>query len=135
MIKDVFLRIVFIPLLGVFLPVLSGIIHYRLYSFPELLAANLFFILVSPLIWGGCNWIHGRLRRRNPLFYKSFYQNGRGVAFSAIYGAIIGRIACAATGWMKISKEAFDRKQHLQFYRLLCHWLSLSSPLSMKYFF
>ena len=52
MIKDVLLRIVFIPLLGVFLPVLSGLIHYKLYTFAELVASNLFFVLTSFCISG-----------------------------------------------------------------------------------
>lgn len=108
MIKDVSLRLVFIPLLGVFLPVLAGIIHYKLYSLPELVGANIFFIFISLLIWRGCNWIHGRLRRRNALPLNPFSKMLAVIALSSGYGAIIGGLSAAA--WLKLSREPFDRK-------------------------
>ena len=55
MIKDALLKLIFIPLLGIGLPVIAGIITYEQYSVPELIGANIFFIFTSFLIWGGCN--------------------------------------------------------------------------------
>ena len=62
MIKDLLLKTIFIPLLGIGLPLISGIITYNRYSPFELIAANLFFMLTSFAIWRGCNWIHIKLR-------------------------------------------------------------------------
>ncbi|HET6995976.1 MAG TPA: histidine kinase [Chitinophagaceae bacterium] len=106
MIKDALLKVIFIPLLGVGLPVISGIITYKFYSAPELIAANLFFILTSFLIWAGCNWIHIRLR---PLYspVSKLYLKIATVCFaSALYGASIGGLSTFV--WIKISRETFN---------------------------
>lgn len=105
MIKDLILKTVFIPLLGIFLPVLSGLISYKLYSIVELVAANIFFILTSFSIWAGCNWIHMRLR---PLYRPIQHLPWRVLAVclvSALYGACTSGLAVAV--WMKISRETF----------------------------
>ena len=106
MIKDAHLRIVFIPLLGIGLPLISGIITYNKYSFPELLIANLLFITTSLAIWVGCNWIHSKI----PLLYAPLsnpFSKLAMVSFvSAIYGACVG---CLATlTWMQFSRDGFS---------------------------
>jgi sensor histidine kinase YesM len=106
MIKDSLLKIVFIPLLGIGLPVISGIITYELYSVPELIAANLFFILTSFLIWGGCNWIHFKLRPLYSPLSKLFSKIATICFASALYGAGIGGLSTFF--WIKISKETFN---------------------------
>ncbi|MFN4315555.1 MAG: sensor histidine kinase [Chitinophagaceae bacterium] len=103
MIKDLVLKAVFIPLLGVCLPLLSGIITYGRYSTWELILANSFFIATSFAIWTGCNWIHQKMR---PLYrpVKSLPSKMVLVCLiSGLYGACVGGLA--ALMWIEISGE------------------------------
>lgn len=106
MIKDLLLRIIFIPLLGIVLPLISGIISYNKYSFAELFFANLFFILTSYTIWGGCNWIHKRLRPLYIPIKKPFAKIAAVTAVSVLYGLCIGGLSSMI--WLKVSKEPFQ---------------------------
>lgn len=103
----------FIPLLGVFLPLVAGIITYDLYAFPLLLLINLYFIATSFLIWSGCNWIHLTLR---PL-YSPLQKLTRRIlticTASAIYGGCVGCLS--ALGWMQLSREVFDWSNIIRF--------------------
>jgi sensor histidine kinase YesM len=106
MIKDLLLKIVFIPLLGIGLPIFSGLITYHKYSFIELLTGNLFFILTSFSIWIGCNWIHQKLR---PLYkpISNPISKIAAVSFvSALYSMCTGGLG--ALIWLHTSKEAFS---------------------------
>lgn len=106
MIKDLLLKIVFIPLLGIGLPIFSGLITYHKYSFIELLTANLFFILTSFSIWIGCNWIHKKLR---PLYkpISNPISKIAAVSFvSALYTMCTGGLS--ALIWLHTSKEPFS---------------------------
>jgi hypothetical protein len=106
MIKDALLKIIFIPILGIGLPIIGGIISYYRYNVPELIAANLFFILTSFAIWAGCNWIHKRLR---PLYapVSRMFSRVAAICFvSALYAASIGGLS--AFIWIKVSAEVFD---------------------------
>jgi two-component system, LytTR family, sensor kinase len=106
MIKDALLKVIFIPLLGIGLPVIAGIISYELYSVPELIGANLFFILTSFIIWGGCNWIHFRMRPLYAPVSKLFSKIATVCFASALYGACTGGLSSFI--WIKISREAFS---------------------------
>jgi sensor histidine kinase YesM len=106
MIKDLLLKIIFIPVLGIGLPLISGIISYGRYTFIELLGANIFFILTSLLIWMGCNWIHIKLR---PLYkpMSNPFSKIAAVSFvSGLYGACTGGLS--AQIWLHTSKEEFN---------------------------
>lgn len=105
MIKDLLLKIIFIPVLGVSLPLISGIISYGRYSFIELVGANLFFILTSFLIWMGCNWIHIKLRPLYKPISNPFSKIAAVTFVSVIYGACTGGLS--AQIWLHTSKEAF----------------------------
>ena len=106
MIKDALLKIIFIPLLGIGLPVISGIITYEQYSLAELIAANLFFILTSFVIWAGCNWVHVTLRPLYSPLSKLFSKIATICFASALYAACIGGLSTFI--WMKISRETFS---------------------------
>ncbi|HEX3168168.1 MAG TPA: histidine kinase [Chitinophagaceae bacterium] len=105
MVRDFQLRLLFIPLLGLLIPAVSGIIVYEKYSAAQIIISNCYFILTSFIIWGGCNWIHARLR---PLFRKT--QNP---FFKILSISIVSALYAAASGgamtmiWFRISKEAF----------------------------
>ncbi len=106
MIKDLLLKIIFIPSLGVGLPLISGLINYKHYSPLELLAANLFFILTSFSIWKGCNWIHIKLRPLYRPISNPFNKIGAVCLVSAVYGACTGGLSSFI--WLKISREPFS---------------------------
>ena len=105
MIKDLVLRIVFIPLLGIGLPLISRIIDYSRYSVFELVAANIFFILTSFAIWAGCNWIHTKLRPLYRPISNPFSKIAAVCLVSALYGACTGGLS--ALVWFKITREPF----------------------------
>lgn len=106
MIKDLVLKIVFIPVLGISLPLVAGIITYNRYSVFGLFAANLFFILTSFLIWKGCNWIHIKLRPLYRPIANPFSKIAAVCFVSAVYGACTGGLSSLV--WLKISKEPFS---------------------------
>lgn len=106
MIKDLLLKIIFIPVLGIGLPLVSGIIDYEKYSLAELIAANLFFILTSLLIWKGCNWIHIKLRPLYRPIANPFSKIAAVCLVSALYGACTGGLSSLI--WLEISREHFS---------------------------
>lgn len=105
MVKDVQLRLLFIPLLGMLIPVVSGIITYEKYTAAQIIISNCYFILTSFIIWGGCNWIHMKLR---PLFRKNhnpFFKILFISIVSALYGAASG--GALTMIWFRVSKNVF----------------------------
>lgn len=106
MIKDLFLKMIFIPLLGISLPLISGIVTYNRYSAVELIAANSFFILTSFFIWKGCNWIHIKLRPLYRPIPNPFSKIAAVCLVSALYGACTGGLSSLI--WLKMSRESFS---------------------------
>jgi sensor histidine kinase YesM len=105
MVKDLQLRLLFIPLLGMLIPVVSGIVSYEKYTAVQIIISNCYFILTSFIIWGGCNWIHMRTR---PLFRKShnpFFKILFITIVSALYGAASG--GALTMVWFKVSNNVF----------------------------
>ncbi|MBC7873372.1 MAG: histidine kinase [Ferruginibacter sp.] len=105
MIRDLYLRILLIPFLGVFLPLVAGIISYDRYPVTALILINLYFILTSFVIWTGCNWVHTAMR---PLYLPRGHLLRRilPVCFAcAVYGSCIGCLS--ALGWIQFSGEVF----------------------------
>ncbi len=104
--RDTHLRIIFIPLLGICLPLISGIVTYRLYSPVELIFINLFFILVSLVIWTGSNWMHTKLRLLFAPLSNPFSKIATMSFAEGLYGACVGGIA--AFCWFEVSREIFQ---------------------------
>ncbi len=106
MIRDKYLRLLFIPLLGIMNLFFSGIIVYSNYSLPELVAINLYYVLMSYCIWSGASWIHLKIRflfkHSNNPFTKIFSVS----LIGGLFGAAISGIFSIA--WYKISKENFS---------------------------
>ena len=105
MVKDFQLRLLFIPLLGLLIPAVSGIISYEEYSALELIISHCYFILTSFIIWSGCNWIHMKLR---PMFRKvqgPFLKILSISLVSALYGAASG--GAMTMIWFRISRDIF----------------------------
>lgn len=113
MVKDVHLRLLAIPLLGLLIPAVSGIITYERYSALQLIISNCYFILTSFIIWGGCNWIHMKLR---PLFRKAktaFLKILSISVVSALYGASSGGVLTMI--WFRLSREQFTWERFFSF--------------------
>lgn len=106
MIRDHAMRLVFIPLLGIGISYLSGLISYQNYNTIENAAAGLYFIGASYLIWRGCQWIHVKLRRLYPINQKTFSKLLSISAITAVYGSAIMTIL--ALLWMRFSREPFS---------------------------
>jgi hypothetical protein len=105
MIRDMYLRLLFIPLLGIAIPYISGAITYRLYSTAELLGINCFFVFTSFIIWRGSNWIHAKLRTAYIPVSKPFARIAGVSLSSSVYGAAVGGFSILL--WFRFSKENF----------------------------
>lgn len=117
MIKDQVLKAFVIPLMGICLPLLAGLITYSLYSVPELIAANFLFVLTTYLIWLGANAIHRQFR---PLYRPLRYPLYRTVIIglvSAIYGLLTA--GAAAYLWLTYSREKLNNSSIYRF-QLAC---------------
>jgi hypothetical protein len=113
MVRDVQLRLLFIPLLGMLIPVVSGIVTYEKYNAVQVIISNAYFILTSFIIWGGCNWIHMRVR---PLFRRSqgpFLKILSISVLSALYGAAAG--GSLTMIWFRISHDPFTWNKFFAF--------------------
>ena len=106
MIKNIYLRIISISLPGILLPVISGIISYDNYSFSQLLISHIFFILISFLIWKGCNWIHTTVR---PMYSPVQHLSRRILSICFACSVYSTCICClAALSWMKFADDYFN---------------------------
>ncbi|HMR92425.1 MAG TPA: histidine kinase [Chitinophagaceae bacterium] len=118
MIKDLMLKLVFIPLLGIALPYISGIVTYSLYSATELLIANLYFILTSFSIWTGCNWVHTRLRPLYKPLSQPFSKIITVCTVSVLYTLCIGSLLVFI--WFVLSRDTFTWSAQFRFLSVCC---------------
>ena len=117
MIRDKYMRILSIPLLGIVIPAVSGIISYHLYSPLEIVAANIYFVITSFCIWMGSNWIHGQLRGRHKVGGNPFRLMASFCGISFLYGCSVGTISTMI--WFYLSKDVFSWTGLLRF-NLFC---------------
>jgi len=117
MIRDKYMRLLFIPLLGISIPIVSGIITYSLYSPLELFAANIYFIFTSYCIWKGSNWIHSKLRRHSAIGANPFRKIASFCGISFLYGCSFGTISTII--WFYLSADDFTWRGLLRF-NLVC---------------
>ncbi len=99
------MRLLFIPLLGIGIAYLSGIISYDLYTPVEIAGACLYFVFTSYCIWAGCQWIHVKLRNLFTVNQKPFSKLLSISTISGLYGSAVSCILCLL--WMRFSKEKF----------------------------
>ena len=105
MIKDTLLRLLFIPILGIAISYVSGIISYNKYTAFQTTGGCLYFILISFCIWSGCQWIHLRLRNLYTIKQNPFPKIISVCMLSGLYGSSIAGIFSLM--WMRLSKEEF----------------------------
>lgn len=105
MVRDIHIRVVFIPLLGVVIPYASHIIKYENYSIPELAAIQLYCIFTSWCIWMGCNRAHVYLRKKLNIGKNVYYRVAAISLVSTLYSAVIG--GGLTSIWLLLSNEEF----------------------------
>lgn len=113
MTRDLYLRLLCIPLLGMLLPMASGIITYSRYSIAELIAANCFFVTVSFVIWTGCNKIHRQFRKKFPAGRNTFLKIISLISSSVIYGGATGALSLGL--WYSLSGEPVVANAYMHF--------------------
>jgi sensor histidine kinase YesM len=105
MIKDKILRFLFIPLLGIAIPYLSGIISYHAYTNLELVAIGIYFIAMSWCIWSCSTWLHHKIRSGFTLDQNTFIKISTVSMTNALFGGAIAGIMTLI--WYKISNDIF----------------------------
>jgi LytS/YehU family sensor histidine kinase len=104
--RDRSIKLFGIPLLGILIPNITGLISNTRYSFPGLLLHYAYFILVSGVVWQGNVWLMYRVRekfdwRTNP-YYKIilslFFTN---VLYSGLVSAVLLSV------WKAFSHETY----------------------------
>jgi sensor histidine kinase YesM len=105
MIRDKLFKASFIPLLGIVISYVSGIITYTRYSTVEIVLSNLYFVFVSFCIWSGCQWVHVRMRRFYRVDQNPFSKIISVCIISGIYGIAVSGMLCLI--WLRISREEF----------------------------
>jgi sensor histidine kinase YesM len=105
MIKDTLLRLLFIPMLGLVISYISGIITYDKYTIQGIVGGSIYFIFTSFCIWRGCQWIHLKLRQFYTIKQNPFSKIISVCVVSALYSSAVAGIFSLT--WMKVSKEVF----------------------------
>lgn len=67
-------KLIGVPVLGLLVPNLTGLITNRLYSYPELLACYAYFILIALLVWQGNVWFMYFIRKRYTWSYRQYHK-------------------------------------------------------------
>lgn len=113
MIKDLLLKAIFIPVLGISLPIIAGIVSYERQSSVQIVLIGAFFILTSFLIWMGCTWIHRKLRPLYRPISNPLSKILTVCTVSVLYAASAGSLSVLT--WQKISREEFPREGMYRF--------------------
>ena len=110
--NDRLVKLVGIPALGLIIPNLSGVITNRLYTFSELAACYLFFIIVAFLVWEGNVHLMYFIRERVPWSKRSYYKIIIALFFANIvYSGVLSLTLLRL--WQYCSREPQGDNQHL----------------------
>jgi len=90
MINDKLIRTVFIPLLGIFIPLVSGFYNYENYSLPEIIIANCYSVFISFCVWQGGSMIIYKTRKLLPK--KPFLKIISLCFLNIIYAAVVATV-------------------------------------------
>jgi two-component system, LytTR family, sensor kinase len=106
--RDVYRKIFFIPLLGMGIPFVTGIVTYRHYNLPVVLAINAVFVIACFITWQGSLLIHIKLRALPGLLLEPIVKIAAIAASVAVYTACIATLSMLL--WYKVSHEIFNRE-------------------------
>lgn len=101
MIKDQFLKLFFIPFLGMVIPYASGLITYHDLSWLQIVLTSLYFIGMSWCIWASSQWLHDKIRELFDVQQSSFIKILSLCFTNALFGGAIAAILILI--WYSIS--------------------------------
>jgi hypothetical protein len=105
-IKDRTVKAIFIPLFGVIIPNITGMMHNGRYDFTGLLASYLYFILVALLVWEGNVQLMYLIKSRIANQFGNYYNLIASLVFAnIIYSGILSFLLFYL--WKKWSNESF----------------------------
>jgi sensor histidine kinase YesM len=110
--NDRMVKLIGIPVLGVVIPNLSGLISNRLYRSSELAETYLYFIAVAFVVWEGNVRLMYFIREKYPWTRKSYYKIITTLFFAnVIYSGIVSVLLLKA--WRIWSHEPTNDNEHL----------------------
>jgi sensor histidine kinase YesM len=105
--NDGMIKLIGIPALGILIPNLSGLITNHLYSYPELAACYLSFVLVSLLVWLGNVRLMYFIRKQSTWTKQRYYK----IILSLFLGNIVysGALSSLLLNiWKNLSRETYS---------------------------
>jgi two-component system, LytTR family, sensor kinase len=100
MINDKLIRTLFIPLLGIVIPLVSGFYQYATASFTEIIITNCYSIFISFCVWHGGSWIIYKCRLLLP--YNAVIKIATLCFLTVLYAAIVATILSGV--WLFFTK-------------------------------
>jgi LytS/YehU family sensor histidine kinase len=108
MIKDRIFKMLCIPILGIFIPLLSNLIRYQQMSWQKIVVSNVVFIGIAYFIWQGSVFIVAGVRRMPQVKRKPFFKILMLVWSAATYGFISSLLGSFI--WQRIFLSVVDTK-------------------------
>lgn len=96
MINDRLIRYIFIPLLGIAIPLISGFYHYKTFNLADIIVANCYSIFISFCVWHGSSWII--YKYRNTLSHTPLFKILLLCFLTVLYGTVVSTVL--AGFWM-----------------------------------
>lgn len=100
MIKDTFLKVLLIPLLGILIPLYSGLFAINDHRLNGVIVSVIFFLITSYIIWDGLVRIIARLRNHPAISYNIFSKLLMLSIIAAAYSALV--MLVAALLWQQL---------------------------------
>jgi sensor histidine kinase YesM len=102
--NDKMVKILGIPLLGIAIPNITGLITNKRYAMAELAASYLFFILISLAVWEGNVMFMNLIKKKFEWKYSRYYKVMIALFISnLLYSGLLS--ALLLSGWKLISRE------------------------------
>lgn len=116
--REKYMRILFVPMLGLLIPYVSGIIHYSNHPAAVIIAANVFFIATSFAIWTASSWVHIKVRPEFVSVSNPFIKILAIISTTMLIGACVGILSLMI--WYKLSTEVFAWISFFKFVTIVC---------------
>lgn len=101
--RESFFRCLFVVLLGVYVPILSGVISYQVDHGQYIITTSAFYILIYAIGWSACRMINTRIRAHYPIAGSPFFKMLL-LCFSS--SVIMALVTSAATIiWLHLSHQ------------------------------
>lgn len=104
--QDRIVKLICIPILGMLIPNMAGLITNSLYTSSEFFACYAYFILISFVVWEGNVWLMYYIRKKYEWRYNQYYK----IILSLLLANVFFSGASSAImlyGWKLVSREAY----------------------------